>query len=92
MLPASTAVSSAPGAVASKNATSTPRRSASRRSQSAVPWYITRGATTRSPARTVSKKAATPASPEAKTSASSAPSSLARTFSTSAPVGFAFRL
>ena len=89
--PAATAASSAPGAPGSKKAASTPRRSARRRSQSAAPWYITRGATTRSPERTVSKNAAIPAIPDAKTSASSAPSSRARTDSTRAPVGLAFR-
>ena len=89
---APTAASSAPGAAASKKATRTPRRSARRRSQSAVPWYMIRGTTTRSPVRTVSKNVVTPASPEAKTRASSAPSSFASTASTWAPVGLAVRL
>ena len=90
--PAPTAASSPSGAAASKNATSMPRRSASRRSQSAAPWYMTRGATTRSPARTVSKNVVTPASPEANTSASSAPSSSASTASTCSQVGLPERL
>ena len=85
----------APGsadAPASKNVTPTPRRPARRRSQSAAPWYITCGATTCSPLRTVSKNVATPASPEANTRASSAPSSRASTSSTCAQVGLPERL
>ena len=89
---ASSALADPGGAPASKNVTPTPRRPARRRSQSAAPWYITRGATTCSPLRTVSKNVAIPASPEANTRASSAPSSRASTSSTCVQVGLPERL